>query len=84
MLSPVDISFQLRKLIGLPSENKGILYCIVLYCIVLYCIISFLQLMTAQIFRSSVDVHHRFQIKHDHIDQPFEGNEHAVLKRMQF
>ena len=79
MLSPVDISFQLRKLIGLPSENKGILYCIVLYCI-----ISFLQLMTAQIFRSSVDVHHRFQIKHDHIDQPFEGNGHAVLKRMQF
>ena len=27
--APVDSSFQLRKLIGLPSENIGILYCIV-------------------------------------------------------
>ena len=29
--APVDSSFQLRKLIGLPSENKGILYCIVVH-----------------------------------------------------
>ena len=39
--APVDSSFQLTKLIGLPSENIGVLKCIVLYCIVLYCIVLY-------------------------------------------